>query len=185
MLSSAEHVVRLYDRSARVEVRVRLDRSEHDRRRLVGLGAVTSERMLDVLMSLPVGVGVRADALNEADQQVVRRAAAGIVDKTDGSFVRQLVRPLVIESVRTAASSWSSAQPVVSRFAAHCERTVLLPAARLDPLIGFEAEHLGVGIETDTGEMFLAPRPFVQRRFTTVGWAFSESVYGQWLDSSN
>lgn len=183
MLSSAQQLFHLRSSASLVEVLVQVDLDEHARRRLHALGAVTSERLLDVLMSLPVGFGVPTDALADDDRRVVRRAAAGVVDEIGGEFFRQLARPLVIASVRATAPTWRSAQPVISRFAAHCERTVLLPIDELDAFVGAEAEHLGVGVETAIGEVLVTPRPFVQRRFTTFGWSFTESLYGQLLSS--
>jgi len=181
MLSSVEQVPFSSSRASSAQVRVRVDLHEHERRDAGGLGAVTNQRLLDALMSLPMGLGVSVDAVDEDSRQVVRRAPAGVVDEVDGEFVRLARRPVVIESVLATARSWRAAQASISCFAAHCERTVRLPLVEVDPLLRVEAEHLGVGIESIDGELLVEPRPFVARRFTSYGWWFTEVLYEQWM----
>lgn len=181
MLSSVEQVPFMPNRATHAQVRVRVDLHEHERRCDVGLGAVTNQRLLDVLMSLPIGLGVSVDAVDEGSRRVVRRAPAGLVDEVGADFVRLLRRPVMIESVLATAGTWRAAQAAISCFAAHCERTVRLPLSEVEPLVGAEAEHLGVGIESIDGDLLVAPRPFVTRRFTSYGWWFTEKVYEEWL----
>lgn len=183
MLSSVEQVPFTSSTATCAQVQLRIDLHEHERRSVAGLTAVTSERLLDVLMSLPVGMAVPIDAVDQSSRRVLRRAPAGIVDEGDGEFIRLARRPVVIESVLTTAESWRAAQASISCFAAHCQRTVVLPVEDVDPLLRVEAEHLGVGIASTHGDLLVAPRPFVARRFTSYGWWFTEKLYEQWLVS--
>lgn len=163
------------------DLRVRIDPYEHHRRSRIGLGAATNQRLLDVLMSLPLGMGVPVDALDAASRRVVRRAEIGLVNEDRGEFVRLVRRPVVLDSLLVTACSWQPAREAASGFAAYCERTVRLPSCQIDPLVTVEAEHLGVGVESTDGDIVVLPRPHVEMRFTSYGWWFSESIYEQWL----
>ena len=181
MNSSVEQIPFKPTRATCAQVRVRVDLHEHERRRDVGIGAVTNQRLLDVLMSLPIGLGVPVDAIDEGSRRVVRRAPDGTVAEVGTEFVRLLRRPIMIESVLATAGTWRAAQPAISYFAPHCERTVRLTLSEVEPPVSAEAEHLGVGIESMDGDLLVAPRPFVTRRFTSYGWWFTETVYEEWL----
>jgi hypothetical protein len=181
VMPAAGSLVRVERRRWRADVVVRLDRDEHGRRSDLGLREVGNRALLNVLMGLPEGHGVDVDALDVSDQQLVWSAPAGVVDVVDGRFVRRLRRPMAVEIAYIAAKSWRTAQPAVREFAAHCARFVALPDSKLDPIVRLEAEHLGVGLASSSGEIILAPRTFVQRRFTAVGWQFQENLYGQML----
>lgn len=181
MLSSVEQVPFMPSRATCAQVQLRIDLHEHERRAAAGLGAVTNERLLDVLLSLPTGFAVPVHAVDEDSRRVLGRAPVGVVDEVDGEFVRLVRRPVTIESVLTTAPTWRAAQASISCFAAHCQRTVRLPVEDVDPLLRAEAEHLGVGIESMHGDLLVAPRTFVARRFTSYGWWFTEKVYEQWL----
>jgi len=183
MLSSVEQVPFMSSRATCAQVQMRVDLHEHERRQATGLGAVTSERLLDVLMSLPMGMAVPVDSVDESSRRVLGRAPAAVVDEVDGEFVRLVRRPIAVESVLMTGGTWRAAQAAISCFAAHCQRTVRLPVVDVDPLLRAEAEHLGVGIASIHGDLLVAPRPFVARRFTSYGWWFTERLYEQWLVS--
>lgn len=164
-----------------------VDGSEHDRRSACGLGAVTSLPLLDALMCMPYGIGVRAADVGDSVAAAVRSAPEWL--QWDGPVVRRVVVPaaevalVVVESAR-----WADALGRAAVFSSVAPRGVLLDRAAIRDSRLWEADAAGIGVwarDADgTVDKLVAPGPFVQRYFKPAGWRFRERAYGAWLTST-
>ena len=75
VIASTHLVVPLARAYWSADVVARVDVAEHERRVLLRLGEVVSRPLLDLLMSLPEGIGIEADALDPSERRLLRCAA--------------------------------------------------------------------------------------------------------------
>lgn len=70
-----------------------LDAHEDQRRRRIGVGAVSDRRLLHALWELPEGIPVRWDDVSSVDAETLRQSGQGLVDGA-GDLVRRSYRPV-------------------------------------------------------------------------------------------
>src|SRR5689334_21527944 len=94
-----------------------VDLIEDERRRQMGVGAVSRLHLLDSLMKLPVGKAVPASDLLERDLRRVVASPVGVVECSEQGLMRRL-RPVVeVVMVRVAAGDWSARLRQAASFA--------------------------------------------------------------------
>ncbi len=157
---------------------------EDERRRAVGLGAITSPDVLRPLLGLPAGERIRLTALTLAERRELACVPAGAVEVADGFVVRRAVAPLRVELAVVTARRWRTGLKQAGRFAPFCTRAVLLPAFPRDrDLVRLEAGYYGIGvIVAEPGgeaQVLVPPAVFRRRRLTVAGMRFPEEVYRQ------
>ena len=159
---------------------------EEERRRQVGLGAVTSLWVLDAVMNLPAGVPVRVSDHSEETQAKLHSAPAGVVS-VDGRWVTRLLSPpLTVVGAVVHGTGWRRPLQQVGCFTPFAQRLLLrskLPPARL--IWEALAEGVGVWILRD-GELaeVCAPEPFKRLYWKPASWRFAERAYAASLNAS-
>ncbi|WP_146087493.1 hypothetical protein [Thermomonospora echinospora] len=160
-----------------------LDRSEVERRRLVGLGAVTSPGALRLLLGLPIGVPVPMTRLGRGERAALRSAPRGVVRVEAGSVIRLAVPPVEVGLAMVPARSWRQGLELAGRFAPFCSRAMVLRRRPRDlDVLRMEADFYGIGVivaDEAEPEIVVPPQPFERRRFTAAGWLFLEETYQQ------
>lgn len=163
-------------------VAVHRDMEELERRRRVGLGVVTSRRVLEFVLAFPRGVAIPSSFLREEDQRLIHSLPRGVVQVSEDE-VRVCLTPLVsLLSVGVVARSWKAGLRISSSYAAYCARYVVLEGTRADTqTAALEARYLGVGLaQHRDGELawLVSPAPFPADRFTPASWLMAERVAG-------
>jgi hypothetical protein len=187
---TAERGIEPAYQTARVTVRdvsamlaYRLDPGEHIRRREAGLVAVTRLEWLNAMLGLPAGIPVRLDALSSCSRQIVRELPPGCVRLSEGSVVRELVRPLRVElAVVTAETDdWQAGLEKAGAFTGYCTRILAIAGMPGNmPQAYAEAARHGVGlvVGTDSSPVTeVSAVRFMPAAHTAAGWRFAEQVY--------
>lgn len=179
----AYQTVRVTVREVSAVLAYRLERGEHIRRREAGMVAVTRLDWLHAMLGLPAGIPVRLDALSSCSQQIVGDLPPGCVRLSEGSVVRQLVRPLRVElAVVTAESSdWRAGLQEAGAFSGYCTRILAIAGMRGNmPEASAAAARHGVGLVVDADGSPATAVPavrFTPAAHTAAGWRFAEQVY--------
>jgi hypothetical protein len=165
---------------------VTCDYMEQARRRLVGLGAVTSLWLLDAVMTLPAGVPVRVADLSEDVRISVNAAPRGVVAIDGGWVTRLLSPPLTVVGAVVCGTGWRRPLQQAGRFTPFAQRLLVLektpPSGRI-----WEAQVAGVGVWISrNGQLteMCPPEPFKQRYWKAAGWRFAERAYAASLRAS-
>jgi hypothetical protein len=161
---------------------VERDPQEEERRRRVGLGVITSRRVLEFVLTLPRGVAIPRSFLREEDLRLIYALPRGVVDVSDAEVKIRLMPVISLLSVGVVARSWRAGLRSSSSYAAYCARYVVLDRARSDTqMAAMEARYLGVGlaVRRDRGlDWLVSPAPFPSDRFTASSWLMAERVAG-------
>jgi hypothetical protein len=181
LTQSASAVVRIFGAAAGVAYLP--DQTETARRGTVGLGPITQRDVLDVLMGLPVGLPVAAQAVTKRERRLLRRAPHGAVENDADHLVRRAVAPVSVRFAVVGARTWWEGLTKVGRFAPFCARAMLLSAlpADLDDA-RMQASFYGIGIcvfAAGTLRMLAEPEPYIRLRHTSAQWWFAEEIYRQ------
>ncbi|GAA4584820.1 hypothetical protein GCM10023194_25690 [Planotetraspora phitsanulokensis] len=158
---------------------------EVERRRQVGLGAITSADALRFLLGLPVGTPVPLAALDQNERHLLRMLPTGTVCVENGFVTRLAVPPVDAGLVVVPTRSWRLGLERAGRFAPFCARAMMLPKPppNLD-VLRMEADFYGIGVITyvDAAPVTVVPpEPFRRHRFTAAGWLFLEEAHRQLL----
>jgi hypothetical protein len=171
-----------------VDVVFRWDTAELDRRRAVGLEAVTSCEALRALSGLPAGLPVAASRVDPCDRLVLSELPPGAVDEVGSDVIRQLVPPVQLIGIAKEIDSWEDVQGL-TLLRTHAPRLAIAhqPLARriattCDPDLGLAVASLdGLSIERPPGSRWI--KPSWQR------WLLAETVmatvYDRAVMSSN
>lgn len=161
----------------------RPDPVEWARRRGVGLGPLCSPDLLELLLSLPIGMPVPIKDLSPRELRQLAKVPAGAVVRSGTDVVRLAVSPMRVDLAIVPARGWISGLELAGRFAPFAARVMWLPrlpAAQDD--MRLQARRYGVGVvvgDPDRAEVVLSPAAFVRRRHTAAGWLFTEQAFGQ------
>jgi hypothetical protein len=166
----------------------RLDRKESERRRAVGLKAITSADVLNLLLSVPVGVPMPRRSLTEPELSVLATVPHGAVSFGQSAgrdtVARLAVPPLRAEVALIPARSLRRGLELAGRFAPFCARAMVLARRpREGEALGMEADFYGIGVIAaplgGAPQVLVPPARFRRHRFTAAGWRFLEEVYRQ------
>lgn len=161
----------------------RPDLDEFERRRDVGLKAVTRLDQLDLLMELPAGLPVPTASLSASTRRQVRELPAGCVEQTTDGIVRRIVRPLEVKLAVVVGRQWKLGLVRTSRFAPYCNRVLALTGEPRDlEQAAIEADFWGIGLiggAATEPRLIVPPERYEQYRHTPAGWAFTEDIYGR------
>lgn len=164
------------------------DHSEQARRRAAGLKEVTSLKLLDAVMNLPLNVPIRrADVSSEAMTRF-QNAPYGVVQLEPGWVTRLLTPPLTVIASVVRTSNWRQAAQRASQFMPFSQQIVMLEQISI-PRCDYEWEAqltgIGVWLANDSEPIELvAPKPFVRNYWKPAGWRFAERAYCLQLTSS-
>lgn len=161
------------------------DDAEQDRRRQVGLGAVTSLWLLDAVMSLPLGMPVRISDISRTPWDDLRIAPTGVVAIDDGWVTRLLSPPLTVVAAVVRGTGWRRPLQRVGQFSPFAQRLIVLDKIP-PPRLMWEAQVAGVGVWTvEEGQPveLCAPEPFKRRYWKPAGWRFTERAYAASLSA--
>lgn len=155
--------------------------SEHARRRRAGPGTISSADVLELLLSLPIGMPVPVASLTGRERAALKSAPRGAVSVCDGQVTRHAMAPVMVELALVVARTWRDGLEVAGRFTPFCARAMVLRRRPAD-LVGvqLQAGFYGVGVivvDDQSAEMLVEPAPFQRLRFTAAGWRFLEDVY--------
>jgi hypothetical protein len=158
--------------------------AEAERRRQVGMGAITSPDVLQLLLGLPIGSPVPMAALTGPERSILRSAPRGALSVQDGSVVRLAEPPIEAGLAMAPARSWRRGLERAGRFAPFCSRAMVLRTRPRDlGVLRMEADFYGIGViiagDGAEPEMVVPPAPFRRNRFTAAGWLFLEETYRQ------
>lgn len=165
--------------SQRVDVWFRPDRSEIDRRRRAGLGAITDPDALRTLLALPIGHPVRLTDLHPLDGLVLDSLPPGAAEVGDETVTRQATSPVELTGLVKNAARWEDVQ-AVSLLRTHAPRLVMAsnPLARrvleeADPDIGVAVRSAqGMVVLRQPGSRWV--KPSWQR------WLLAEAAFAAW-----
>lgn len=164
-----------------VTARARLNCAEHERRSVLGLGAVADPAFLDGLLGLPVRCPCRDPAL-WADTSAV---PVGIVDRgADGCTVTRLLEPpLVVEGVMVPGPTGRELRAVqdASLFASFTHRWAQAQRADIPDTAVLEAKLCGVGLLRSDGRVILPAEPPAPAPADGWAWLLAEKAYRRWL----
>lgn len=170
-------------------VALQLDWSEHRRRRMLGINALTSTGLLHALWELPYGIGISRDGLSALDCETLDRADSGWVEGSVEGFVRWYQPAGMVRSISVTSRSLSRA---IQRAATHPPTTERI-AVWLKPSNGSgyrimstleRARQLGVGVVAatdDSVEELAAPKPAALGLPNVFRWWQAELAYRTWL----
>ena len=165
----------------RADAAVLFDPVETDRRSASGLNAVQSLALLDVLLGLPLGVGVRQSDLSEREARILREAQPGCLASAAGTLTRTVRVPATVAAAMVHGTRWRAAMRRSAAFSAFTQRIVVLPREP-KPTEILEAQLVGVGIWEEDAQgawrEHLAPEVFVPRYVKPAGWRFAENAFG-------
>lgn len=166
---------------------LRIDRTEHHRRRAAGLGAVTDLHTLDRLLTLPEGGHILWADLDLHDISVVMGLPEGAAEFSLHGFRRRLVAAATVDLVIVRSGDWRTGLRKASAYVPFASRLVLLREAPWDIRdLHWEMDLAGVGLRVGTltdWEELIAPAPWQQFHVTAGGWRFRERAYAVWLAS--
>jgi hypothetical protein len=164
-----------------VTARAALDRPEHERRRTLGINAITNASLLDRLLNLPLGVPV-------ADRVIWAETAGqpeGVVERAgDGQTVTRLVAPpLTIDCVMVSAQrrGWLRAVQDASLFACFAKRWVVISGRDVPGRLAIEAKFFGIGLMTPGGHVLLEAEKPTGLLIDGWAWLLREKTYQGWL----
>jgi hypothetical protein len=181
MTGTAAQAVRVMLLGTPVTAWVRPNPAEHCRRAALGLGAVTDPALLDLLLSLPLGIPVDDPVAwtETANQQ------PGIVGRaSDGRTVtRQLEMPLHIEAVVVSATPGRDLRAVqdASLFASCSRRWVATARRHVAEVTVLEAKLFGVGLMRQSGQILLDAEPPIDPVTDCWTWLLRERTYRRML----
>lgn len=175
--------VRLYGR--RVDIVIRLDGAEIDRRRDAGIEALLDRDLMEALASLPYGIEVPWDSLDPVLHPVLDQAPEIVLRKSSTNVSRLYQPPLWVVGVLKRTRSWMRGLEAISLFAPHAPRgLIVMGDGSLNETLS-NAHRIGVGIahKARGSETKLLTRPSARYvRSGSAQWLFSEAVYSQLLD---
>lgn len=166
-----------------------VDEREHKRRSDERVGAVTDERTLAALLSLP------DDDLAPVPSRFVRALPedhtsplAALIKDPHGSLwgQRKLGVPVEVVEIEARAKDWARGCALAHRWVGYAPRSVRIACPLpVDPtMLLTEAAHYGLGvIAGDQDTRVLEPSAYKPRRWTASRWRFAELVYEQFLTS--
>jgi hypothetical protein len=178
------HIAGVRAEGVRGTLAYQVDAGEHDRRRQVGLGAVTRLGWLDTLMEMPLGLPVPLESLTADEHERARRLPHGCVDQSDEGLIRRLVRPISMYLIIVEDTDWRRG---LIRSGAYigCTRILVVPpdVAELDDA-GLQADYWGVGLMVSgqlpgSSRVVVPPERFVPKIYTAASWRFCEEMYRQ------
>ena len=166
-----------------------LSRSEHNRRRNHGLGAVTSTGLLHALWELPNGLAFPNSSLREIDRHTLGRQGHGWIEQRNDDVIRKYQPPGTVSSIFVADRSLARA---INKAAIHPD-TVMRTAIwvnqpqggtkrQSEMLLG--ANELGVGVlQVGTGYLRQLVQPANPKlgRPSVFRWWHAELAYRNWL----
>lgn len=168
-----------------------VDRTEHQRRQTVGLGAISSPDVIAVVMALPHAEPIPWQDLSRYQRHVVKRAPAGIfritkTGRTPQPVTRLALRPCrIVRATVYAATASATALSKAASFAPMCERSLTVTHRPTMDETLIEFGFYGVGLYLDTGdgqlETLVEPQPWRPMRHTPAGWGFAEQAYRSFL----
>jgi hypothetical protein len=159
-----------------------LDDAEDRRRASASLGGVVRLDLLDVLLSLPLGLPVAAGSLSPGEARLVADLPPGCVELAEGQVIRRAVPPLRVEIAVGAARDWRKGLDRLSSFVPFCSRMLALAKAPEDHAeLVTEAAFCGTGVVVAAPEwrVLVKPEPFVKRFHKPAAWWFAEEIYRQ------
>lgn len=165
----------------RVTASAVLNSAEHQRRGVLGLGAVTDPALLGRLLGLPARYP-RRDAAVWAETSA---AVTGIVDRgADGCTVTRLLEPpLVVDDVIVPASRGRELRALqdASLFASFTRRWAQAQGPAMPDTAILEAKLCGVGLLSSDGRVLLPAEPPTSTSADGWTWLLAEKVYRRWL----
>lgn len=164
-----------------VTARVVLNRTEHERRDVVGLGPVTDQTLLDRLIELKPNESV-IDSVFWAETSELPR---GIVARGDDGYAvtRLLEQPLCLSDLLVQGTYGRELLAVqnASMFAGFAARWVSVGRSDIRDVVVMEAKLCGVGLlGPDYSVLLQAEQPEV---LVADGWSWlmCEKIYRRWL----
>jgi hypothetical protein len=165
----------------RVSARAILNQAEHERRRALGITALTDPALLGRLLELPVGCSVL--------DPVVWAETAGqptgvVIRGDDGHTVTRLLEPaLTVEDVIVPGPPGHEMQAVqdASLFASFTTRWVTVEAQGAPDAMVMEAKLCGVGLLGQDGQVILAAEQPTSSAIDGWAWLLWEKTYRRWL----
>ncbi|WP_395107595.1 hypothetical protein [Actinomadura sp. SCN-SB] len=134
-------------------------------------------------MELPEGAPVPMATLSPVVRRRLAQAPQGVVTMADGFVTRRLVVPLTPLLAVVTSRSWDAGLLAASRFAAYCQRMVVvskIPGDDREALRRAELYGIGVAImRARRPEVVLEPEPVNDWEPTPAWWRFSEDIYAQ------
>lgn len=161
---------------------VTIDRAEVRRRRLTGLGAITSTGAVELMCTLPLNEPVAICDLNLREQAVIEHGLpAGLADVTAATIVRRASPALRLNGVVVVDDDWDRGLTDASRFANQCARMLVMSAPACDPIAQLEAAEYGIGLVglDRSGELSILVAPARPRvDVSAFEWGEWEEIYG-------
>ena len=185
LLPAGGDAVRVLLQGRHVDVVVRLDQAEHERRSRFGLGAVAHPRLLRRLLEVPRGVLVD-DPILRAETHLLPRGVVDVVEHGVAcGLSRALAPPLTLEAVVVPAGGRPRLGHVdlASRYATYVRRWVVSRTARVDPAVVTAASVYGVGVvvELPSPAVVVDAGEPVGDGMPEWSWCFAEQAYAAWL----
>ncbi|GAB3400658.1 hypothetical protein GCM10027515_08760 [Schumannella luteola] len=165
-----------------------VDDDEHQRRKALGVEAVTDERILAALMELPTDdLGLLPERFRLIFQSPTACNASVVIDDPDGArWGRRLIQaPVEVLEIQARARTWARGSAIAHRWVGYGPRIVWIDKVpRDEAFLLTEAAHYGIGlVHGDEGRRLIAPSCYEPERWTSARWRFAELVYDQFLDA--
>jgi hypothetical protein len=159
----------------------RRDDPQHEYRTRYRVPPILELDVLNTLMSLPVGLPVPLQAMSRVDRVRLRRAPVGAVTWSTTAVTRQVRPPLTPVLAIVRNSDWMTGLRSASRFAAYCQRLLIVPELPNDTDAALaQASYYGIGVAVGRRskiEVLLAPEELSDWQPTPAWWWFCEEVY--------
>ncbi len=167
---------------SRLDVLVRSDDREIERRRSHRLGPVVDAALLEALAQLPLGEPIPAATIDPMHRLMLDGAPAGVVDTTDGSYTRMWRPAVEVVAVCALATTrrWLPALEGVSTAVGVADRYLVLDAHPGSEALPARALRVGVGVAvlTDGDRAEIVVQPWARaRRLGPRRWRFLEAAY--------
>lgn len=172
--------VRLFAQT--VDVSCRPDAAEADRRRALGVGAMTDPDLLRALMGIPEGLPVAIEALAAVTTFALDELlSCGAVEIIGGHVIRRAVPPVELLGLTKVVSDWSEVQ-AITLLRTHAPRMVIAPATLARRILAEVDAEVGVSVQSARGEVGCRRLPGASRvRPSWQRWFTAEVAYGAWL----
>ena len=168
-----------------VDIVIRLNYEELERRNELHLGAVVDRDLLEVLGQLPLGWRVPVHDLDPVVRVLIDGAPPGLVERAGDTLARQYRPAIRAAGVIVRRQDWRQGIDVVSRFASVAPRGLVLTGSAMDvDEAATSAQRLAIGLavrRSKAGPAQLLVRS--GRRYQRPGtaqWLFSERVFAEW-----
>ena len=168
--------------AATVDLTVRWNVWEMERRRRGGLPALTNLETLELLESLPYGYPVPPDGFQHFERVEMDALGGQVVETTPAGYVRRWQPILDVTGIFLRSQEWRASLYAVSVFAGDAPRAVIVERRpRNWRELVTAARKVGVGIAcmTNGGAAVLVPPERHLARADALYWQLCEQVYEQ------